>query len=160
MTGKQQSILLGGLVVALLSTSYLSFINCLCCLGVIAGSMVAVWHYADSNQLTVKPGDGAMIGLSAAILGSLIAIFLNYTLISLGIRHDAALINTLLDTFGEAMPPDQYEELIEQRDAPVRFADYFLSGLLGVAVSAVFGAIGGAIGAALFKKGDATEESM
>ena len=44
MPDTKQSILMGALVTGILSTSYLSLINLLCCLGVIAGALVAVWH--------------------------------------------------------------------------------------------------------------------
>lgn len=153
MSGKQQSILLGSAVVAVLSTSYLSFINCLCCLGVIAGAMVAVWHYTQTNQLTIKPGEGAVMGLMAGLIGAVIALVLNYILMQIGIRHDAALLNAMLDMFQDSLPPEQYDELVRQRDEPTTLGSYLTSGMIGVAVSAIFGAVGGAIGAALFKKG-------
>ncbi len=153
MSAKQQSILLGGAVVALLSTSYLSFINYLCCLGVIIGAVVAVWHYTSTNSLTVKPGEGAVMGLMAGVVGALIALVLNYVIMQMGIRHDQAMLNVLMDSFRDAMPPEQYDELVRQRDQPLRLGSYLASGMIGVLVSGLFGAIGGAIGAAMFKKG-------
>lgn len=153
MTAKQQSILLGAGVAGLLSISYLSLINCLCCLGVIIGGLAATWHYTETNKLTIKPGEGAVMGLAAGALGALAALFINFILIQMGIRHDQAMMTFFIDLFGDNMPREQYNELMAQRDAPVRFGSYFLSQLLGVGISAVFGAVGGAIGAALFKKG-------
>lgn len=154
MSTKQQSILLGGVVAALLSTSYIGFINCLCCLGVIIGAVTAVWHYTETNQLTIRPGEGAVMGLVVGALGAFIAIFLNYALIKAGVRHDAAIVDLMLQNFGDALDPAQYDQLAAQRDEEVSFVPHFVNGLLSVAVSAVFGAIGGAIGASLFKKGD------
>lgn len=159
MSAKQQSILLGGAVVALLSTSYLSFINFLCCLGVIAGALVAVWHYASTNQLTIKPGEGAVMGLLAGVVGGAIALVLNYILIQIGIRHDLAITDWMLDAFRDSMPPDQYREMMDQRNAPVTIGSYLGSGMIGLLVSGIFGAIGGAIGAAIFKKGSESPTS-
>ncbi|MEM1125413.1 MAG: hypothetical protein AAGI71_02090 [Bacteroidota bacterium] len=154
MPNQTQSIVLGAAVVAILSTSYLGFINFLCCAGVIIGSMMAVWHYTSTHQLTLLAGRGALMGLIAAALGTFIAIFLNYALIQLGIRHDLAFTQWMLSSFGDSMPPDQYDQLVAQMEAPVTLMSQLTAGLVGVAVSAVFGAIGGAIGASAFKKGE------
>jgi putative flippase GtrA len=153
MPNKQQSIVLGGLVAGLLSTSYLGFINFLCCLGVIVGAVIAVWHYTDNNELTIKPGQGAMMGVLAALVGWAVAFVLNFVLIKIGIRHDLAITQFMIDKFGESMPPESYDQLIEQMETEITIGKYVLNGLIGIPISAIFGAIGGAIGAAIFKKG-------
>ena len=58
MPDKQQSIILGGIVAGILSTSYLGFLNLLCCMGIIIGALVAVWHYTDTHELTIPSGTG------------------------------------------------------------------------------------------------------
>src|SRR5690625_3295418 len=97
MSPQQQSILLGDGVAALLSTSYLRLINCLCCLGLIIGGLAATSHYTDSNQLTITPGDGAVMGLSAGAHGALVALVLYFVLIKMGIRHDRAMTNLMIE---------------------------------------------------------------
>lgn len=153
MPSKQQSILLGGLVAGLLSTSYLSFINFLCCAGILAGAIVAVWHYTDSNELTIKPGEGAVLGVLAALVGWGLSFVLNYALMAAGIRADLAVSQFMLDRFGASMPPEQYDTIVAQMEEELTFGKYFVSALPGLALSALFGAIGGAIGSVLFKKG-------
>lgn len=153
MPDKQQSVLLGSVVVALLSTSYIGYINFICCIGVVIGAMVAVWHYTDAHRLTIPAGRGAVLGLQAGLIGAVIALVLNYVLIRMGIRHDHAMVDLILNTLGDSLPPEQLDEMIEQRDAPVRLTPYLMQGSLGVLLSGGFGALGGAIGAALFKKG-------
>lgn len=153
MPSKQQSIVLGGVLVGLLSTSYLGLINLLCCLGVIIGALVAVWHYTSQNELTLSAGQGAGLGALAALLGWAIAFVLNYVLIKVGVRHDLVMTQFILDRFGGSMPPEQYDQMLEQMTQEMTFAKYFVNSLIGLAISALFGAIGGAIGAAVFKKG-------
>lgn len=153
MPSQKQSIILGVAVATILSTSYLSFINFLCCAGMIAAGMVTVWHYTSTHNLTIPAGRGAVMGLIAAGIGSFLAIFLNFALIKLGIRADLAISQFVIDTFGENMPPEALDDMREQMDKPVTFAGYFVNGLIGLVVSAIFGAIGGAIGASVFKKG-------
>jgi len=153
MPDSKQSILMGALVTGLLSTSYLSYINVLCCLGVIAGALVTVWHYTDTNEITIPTGKGAGLGAIAAIGGSIIALILNFVLIQAGIRHDLAIVEFFVNSMGDSMPPEQLEEMERQLEAPFAIGPYFLNGLLGMAISAAFGAIGGVIGAKVFKKG-------
>jgi len=153
MPSKQQSIILGGLVAGLLSTSYLGLINMLCCAGVIIGALVAVWHYNDTNQLTISAGQGAVIGLLAALLGWLISLILNFILIKAGIRSDLVLSQFFLDRFGSNMPPESYDQIVDQMNAEVTVGLYLKNALWGVLFSVIFGAVGGAIGAVIFKKG-------
>jgi hypothetical protein len=159
MPSKQQSIILGGLVVGLLSTSYLSFVNILCCAGVLTGAIVAVWHYTSTNELTLSGGQGALTGVQAALVGFAIAFVLNFILMSFGLRHDLAVAEWSLNTFGEQMQEAQLAQLEEQLNTPFSLGFYVkttllsMNGAIGLAVSAAFGAIGGAIGAAVFKKG-------
>lgn len=159
MSPKGQSILLGAAVVALLSTSYLGFINCLCCAGVIAGAMVAVWHYTNTNSLTIPAGEGAVIGLSAAALGGVISLILNFLLISIGLGAEAAMQEFALDFLAGRVPPEQLEEIEAQMAAGQSAGAYFVNGLCGIVIFVIFGAIGGVIGASVFKKGPAETDT-
>ncbi len=164
MPSKQQSIILGGLVAGLLSTSYLGFINFLCCAGILAGAMVAVWHYTSTNDLTLSGGQGATLGLQAAFLGWAVAFILNFVLMSAGLRHDLAITEFFLNTMGDQMPPEQVDLMEEQINTPFTMGWYLKNGLLsvngavGIGLTALFGAIGGAIGASAFKNGPEDEE--
>ncbi len=155
MSPKAQSILLGAGVVAVLSTSYLGFVNCLCCAGVIAGSMVAVWHYTTNNSLTLPTGEGVLMGVAAAAIGAVAALILNFFLTSLGLGADEAIRQFMLEYLRDAVPPEQFDEIEDQIATSATAGAYFLNGLCGVVIYVIFGAIGGAIGAAVFKKGEA-----
>ncbi len=159
MPDKKQSILLGGLVAGLLSTSYLGMINMLCCAGVIIGAVVAVWHYTDSNEITISAGQGAVLGLLAALVGWAFSFVLNYVLIKAGIRSDLVISQFFLDRFGDNMPAEQYDQMLDQMTAEMTFAKYFMSAIWGLLASVAFGSVGGMIGAMIFKKGgdEATE---
>ncbi|MFV1981638.1 MAG: hypothetical protein ACC655_10825, partial [Rhodothermia bacterium] len=78
MTGKFQSILLGALVSGILGAAYhvIQFNYQSQIMGVVAclllptlGALIATWHYTTTNSLTIPSGGGAVIGLSASILG-------------------------------------------------------------------------------------------
>ena len=152
MPSKQQSIILGGLIAGLLSTSYLGLINLLCCAGVIIGALVSVWHYTDTNELTIKPGQGAVIGLLAALIGWGVSFVLNFILIKAGIRSDLVISQFILDRLGDSMPQESVDQMVEQMNAEMTLAKYLAGAVWGL-LFPVFGAIGGSIGALLFKKG-------
>ncbi len=154
MPDQKQSILLGGLVTALLSTSYLGFINCLCCAGVIIGSLVTVWHYTNTHELTITSGNGALLGLFTALIGGVIAIILNYVLMQVGLGANEAIMNMVLNNFADQMPPEQVEAMEAQMEAANTFGAYIMNALFGLVITAIFGVIGGVIGAAVFKKGN------
>ena len=153
MPDTKQSIILGALVSGILGTSYLGYINLLCCLGVIVGALVAVWHYTDTNEITIPTGKGAGLGAMAALGGALIALVLNFVLIQAGIRHDLAGVEFMINNLGDSMAPEQLEAMEMQLEAPFQLGPYLLNGIFGFAISAAFGAIGGSLGAKLFKKG-------
>ncbi len=156
MSAKQQSILLGGAVVAVLSTSYLGFINCLCCAGVIIGAMAAVWHYTSTNSLTISSGEGAVMGLGAAVVGGILAFFINLLLTNFGLGAEAAIQEFILNMVGDSMDPDQLQQMEDQFESSTSFSARLMNGVIGLVVTAIFGAIGGAIGAAVFKKEEET----
>ncbi len=157
MPDKKQSILLGGLISGLLSTSYLGFINFLCCLGVIAGALAAVWHYTSTNELTIKTGEGAGMGALAGLVGYFVGNILTMLLMSMGVRHDLAANQFVLDRFGENMPPEQYDMMVAQIEKPFTLVGWVSENMLTLVISALvvvaMGAIGGALGAKMFKKG-------
>jgi len=157
MPDKKQSILLGSLITGLLSTSYLGFINVLCCLGVIAGAMAAVWHYTSTNELTLKTGEGAGMGALTGLVGYIVGTLLTLLLMSMGIRHDLAINEYMLDRFGENMPPEQYDMMLAQIEKPFTIGGWLGDNMLTIVLSALvivaMGAIGGTIGAKMFKKG-------
>jgi hypothetical protein len=158
MPSRTQSILLGGLVVGLLGTSYLGLINLLCCAGVIIGSMVAVWHYTNENALTIPPGQGAAMGAAAAVIGALISWALNYLLTQIGMAGPEALIMGFMESF---YPPEQVEQMRDMQSQGTSPVMMVVGLIIGVVVSAIFGAVGGAIGASVFKKGGpAPHESL
>lgn len=156
MPDQKQSILLGSAICALLSTSYLGFVNMCCCAGIIAGAMVTVWHYTNTHSVTIAPGKGAVMGVLVAVIGGIIATVLNLLLDAIGLGMQEAIQGALLDFYREQMPPEQFEQMEEQMTAQQSVGVQLLYGLLGVVVYAIFGAIGGAIGASIFKKGDET----
>ncbi len=167
MPSKNQSVLLGALVSAVLGVvlSILAFQggmaaqmlgSCALCLAAFAGPLVAVWHYTDTNDLTIPAGSGAGLGALTGVVGAVISWVLAFALRSIGLIPTVAEIQERQrDMFIErGMDPAQLDQAISSSS--------WMSGpipelVMGIVVGAIVGAIGGAIGAAIFKKGPVEE---
>ena len=162
MPSKTQSILVAAAVGAVLTvlTSFLAASgggvqyvgSALGCISIIAVPMLAVWHYTTTHHLTLSAGSGAGLGAMASIASGI----LGY-IVSFGLQA----INVLPTQ--EEMIASQREQMLsqgltaEQIDQAMGFATA-MSGpigiIAGVAIAALIGAIVGAIGASVFKKGE------
>lgn len=67
---KMKPALLGGLIVGLLSS--IPIINYCCCIWGIGGGALAGFLYIKDSPAPVRPGDGAVIGALAGLIGGVI----------------------------------------------------------------------------------------
>jgi len=150
MTPRQRAILFGVVVVGVLNTSYLSFINTICCLGVIAGGVVTAQQYAGAVP-SMQTGDGAYLGALAGAGGAIFGGLLDRALRPIGLDSQT-IQQGLMEGMMQNMEGQQpfSPEMMEQMQGGGGML-LFLGGLLvNVVVFSIFGAIGGAIGAAIF----------
>jgi len=70
MNNKLKPALLGGLIVGLLSA--IPFVNYCCCVWAIGGGALATYLYIKNSAVPVRPGDGALLGGLAGIVGGII----------------------------------------------------------------------------------------
>lgn len=133
---------IAGVLMAVLSTiPIINLVNCLLCAWLWLGGMFAVWYYKRENPGGVTTGQGALIGVVAGLIGAVIA-----TVLSL-IFNGAGMVEAL-----EA----QREVLGDAADQVIALMagglGAFLALIFNFVFYALFGAIGGLIGAALFGK--------
>lgn len=115
---------------------------------------MAVWHYTSTNELTLASGQGAGMGALAGVVASVIGSILQQTFSALGILPDwrDAIVEGLEQS---GMDPSQVDQWVETLTSPLAFIGLMLVGIL---FAAILSAIGGAIGASMFKKGGETAE--
>ena len=167
MPSKTPSVVLGAAVYTVLAVLF-SFLatrggpavqaaaGCGICLAVLAGPLVAVWHFASTHRATLLAGQGAGLGAIAGVLGSLASGIIQQTLISLDVLPDAAetLATQRDQMLSQGMDPAQIDgamKFAEQMSA--LSANPVLGIVAGVALGAALGALVGAVGASMFKKG-------
>jgi hypothetical protein len=131
---KLKPAILGGLIVGLLSA--IPFINYCCCIWGIGGGGLAGFLYIKSSPTPVRPGEGAVIGALAGLVGALI-----YLVIGVPIAYFIS---------GAAM-----EEAFARSGMQLPFTGpllFIVSGLLGGLFLIVLSVIGGLLAVPLFEK--------
>lgn len=131
---KLKPALLGGLIVGLLSA--IPFVNYCCCIWGICGGALAGMLYIKGSPVPVRPGDGAVVGALAGVVGAVI-----YLLIGLPVAYfyGAAAIEEAMGNAGVELPMSGALLIIT-------------STLLGALFLIVLAVIGGLLAVPIFEK--------
>jgi hypothetical protein len=135
MSSKLKAALLGGLVVGLLSA--IPIINYCCCIWGIGGGALAALIYIKDSPIPVRPGEGALVGALAGVVGGII-----YLVIGVPIAYFMAGAQNL-------------EAQLAQQGITVPFSGallIILGGIIGAIVLVALAVAGGVIGIAIFEK--------
>jgi hypothetical protein len=134
---------------------FISAGNICCCLWVIVGGVVAAYLLQQNQTTPITPGDGALVGLFAGLIGAVVA-----SVLSIPINMMMAPIGRALTDRLREMPdvPPFLQPLLEatsqQAGAAIglRIAFWFLGLFFYLLLGAIFSTIGGVLGALVFKK--------
>src|SRR4030042_4234106 len=66
--GMFRPALIGGIAAGVLTAVPLA--NCLCCLWIIGGAMLAAYLFGKDSPAILKPGDGAVLGILTGIVSA------------------------------------------------------------------------------------------
>jgi hypothetical protein len=144
-----QPALIGGLVSGVLSAlPLIAGGNLCCCLWIVSGGAVAAYVLQQNQSLPIGPGDGALVGLLAGVIGAFVYLVLSIP-ISLMV---APMERVVLDRIRETMS-----------NVPPEFRDYAMGSLSGtgrmvigfalmLVLGAIFSTIGGWLGSLIFRK--------
>jgi hypothetical protein len=151
-----QPALIGGVVMGVLSALPLvgPVGNACCCLWVISGGLVAAYVLQQNVRVPITPGDGALVGLLAGLVGAAVQTVVSIPLdFVIGPMERAMALR-----FIERLPPDM-RDVFDQYNlssGPASLIVFIIRHLVGflfwLFVGAIFSTVGGVIGAALFKK--------
>lgn len=122
---------------------------CLVCIACLGAGVLAVWHYTDRHDLTIKGGAGAGLGALAGIVAAIVGSLLQFLLDALGLIPDwRTMMRQGLEE--SQMDPQQMDQIMEMVSSPLAMVAIILISLV---IYAILGAVGGAIGASMFKRG-------
>lgn len=138
----------GGLVIGVLSAlPVISAGNLCCCLWVVAGGAVASYLLQQNQTAPITAGDGALVGALAGLVGAVVSLVLSIPINLLISPFQQAMIESLRDS-GANVPPE-FRQLFENAGSGILL---FVSFLFMLFAGPLFAAIGGLIGAMMFRK--------
>jgi hypothetical protein len=120
--------------------------NC-CCLWLITGGAVAAYVLQQNQEAPITPGDGALAGLLAGIVGAFVYLVLSIPIAILMAPLRRVMMERIMSN-SAGMPPEFRQ-----------YAGTYLGGAFGVVLGfiiilvfgAIFSTLGGLLGAAIFK---------
>ncbi|MGD9486501.1 MAG: DUF4199 family protein [Calditrichaceae bacterium] len=111
-----QGAVLGGTVAALTDAlPLLNIINCLCCLGIISGGVVAVLFYrktAEPEYRDLNTPSTVQLGLMAGLFGAFISFGLQYIVFKIMGNWQIELLTNMFENLDEV--PALWENLYEE----------------------------------------------
>lgn len=142
---------MGALVIGILGTSYLNFINFVCCLGVFIGSIVAVQQYTVLETPVIEAGDGAILGALAGVGGAVLGALFNLVLRPLGLDASSVMQESMMSMMGEMQGQQGMSpEMMQQYQQGGGIGGFLMGLAFSLVIYAIIGAIGGALGTAIF----------
>ena len=136
------SAAIAGTVMAVLSNvPVIQLVNCLLCGWIWLGGIFAVWLYRRNSMEMVDAGRGAMIGALAGLVAAVVGAILSLILAPINAANSAAIMQQMQEQFGQTGTP-----MPDVTGIGTAVGILFLFVLYPL-----FGAIGGAIGSAIFK---------
>ncbi len=139
--------LVGGGLAGILSA--IPLVNCLCCLWIIGGAMLASYLLAKDSKVTLNAGDGAIIGAVAGLVAT-------FTEAIVSIPFNA-MSSELFTKFTEKLSdysqdiPQGWEKFL-QGGYESTWLWFFIGLLITAVIFIALGILGGVIGISLFSK--------
>jgi hypothetical protein len=125
-----------------------AFGNICCCLWVISGGAVAAYALQQRQPTRITPGEGALVGLLAGLIGTFVYVLLSVPINLLMAPFERQLVERLA-TFGN-MPPE-FRDYVN-RPAGLRAVGILLDFVIRFFIDGIFSTIGGLLGAVIFAK--------
>jgi hypothetical protein len=150
MNTKLKPALIGGVVLGVLSViPFVSAANLCCCLWAILGGILASYLYIKNSPTPATPGDGAMLGALAGVIGGAISLVLG---IPIAMAMGPTMRNLMI-TLLENADPRQAEMMRRQIEASGdAIAPLIIQSLIGAVLLFIFAIIGGLLGVLIFEK--------
>jgi hypothetical protein len=148
-TSRTQPALIGGLIIGVLSAlPFVAAGNGCCCLWVVSGGAAAAYVLQQNRQAPITPGDGAVVGLFAGVIGAVVWLVLSIPITFLIGPMEQRLFQRIIDNMN-GMPPEFRAYMSPNIGGAIGLAVFFLFMLF---VGPMFSTLGGLLGAVIFRK--------
>ncbi len=140
--------LIGGGVAGVLSG--IPLLNCLCCLWIIGGGIIAVFFMNKDSAKPLTVGDGAVVGIFSGLFATAADFLISIPLAPITNRFIKNMMERLAQ-YAEEMPAG-WENWLERGGTDVHISMVLLGILINAVVFSALGALGGIIGVSIFKQ--------
>ena len=140
--------LMGGAVAGVLSG--IPFVNCLCCLWIIGGAMLAAYLLAKDSPVVLTAGDGAIVGVFTGIVAVVVQAILSFLFRPANREFFRRMMERFAE-YAEEMPPG-FEDFLEGGSTQVSVPMFLIGLVFSTIIFSALGALGGIIGISLFGK--------
>ena len=131
--------------------------NC-CCLWVVGGGVIAAYLFQQNHSAPITPGDGALVGLLAGLIGAFVQFLVAIPVSILVGPMEREMLRRILEGAG-SMPPQMRDAFDRYSTGDRQFGGVgvmivgriFLL-MIALCIGAVFSTIGGLLGAMLFRR--------
>jgi hypothetical protein len=153
--------LYGGIIMGVLSgTPILSFVNALCCAGILLGGFMAVYFFKKQLTLEMDPmtnSDALKLGASAGLWGAMMSIILSGLFFLIFGNIAGEMVLRVLESSGALA--NMAPEARAQMENSMAQGGFSLGNIIGsFIICPLFGLLGGLIGYAVFRKKDGKDK--
>ena len=149
---KLQPALLAGVAIGVLSAlPVVNMVNACCCAWVLFGGGLAAYLMQQNHPEPITTGDGAVVGLLAGLFGAVVGTLLSIPLTLMMGPFQGQMVERVLESARD-MPPEARRILESMRGGAAIGIGLVFSFLMMATAGAIFGLIGGLLGALMFRK--------
>ena len=147
--------LIGGVIAGILSG--IPIVNCLCCLWIIGGGILAAYFLAKESPIVLTAGDGAIVGIFTGIIAAFVEIIVDIPFRAVNEK----IIQGMMDRFSQYYEeiPSGWESWMEGGNFEGSVIWSFLGLVVSIVIFSALGALGGIIGISIFGKKKAVQKA-
>lgn len=129
--------------------------NVCCCLWIVSGGAIAAYLLQQNQSTPITPGDGALVGLLAGLVGALVQFVVSIPVGILVAPFERAMLQRILE-MGSLSP--EMRDMLGRYSGDTEFSAAFVivrkvAGLVvWLTISGIFSTLGGLLGATIFRK--------
>jgi len=152
-----QPALAGGVVMGVLSALPIVYAgNACCCLWVVTGGVAAAYLFQQNQAGPITPGDGAVVGLLAGLVGAVVHLVLSIPIDIVMAPIERSIALRLVDMAGNLPNMRDAIENLSRQSAEAGLGLILIRRMVVfmfmLVIGSIFSTVGGLIGAAIFRK--------
>lgn len=131
--------------------------NVCCCLWIVTGGLLAAYLLQQNQTAPITPGDGALVGLLAGIIGAFVTFIVSIPIDIITAPFERQMMSRIMEMAGN-MPPDVRDTLenLRNQQESAGAIGLVVRRILGLILSLILGStfstVGGLLGAVLFAR--------